>query len=214
MSGLGRGGKGRSWRLLRESLEGEGEELMVLSRYAAVLAPFSSSSFLPSIPAIVEELDTTATILNITVAIFIVVIGITPLVWSNYAGVCMSSHKLRKPLPNHSTDGRKPIYLISLPIFTLGSLGVALSPSLTALIITRIIQGPSPSPTSDCSLTTRRRRWILGRPLRRSRNDRRPLSARETRESNGVVLLWSSYWASRRASRRGFVRSSRPKKGR
>lgn len=66
-------------------------ELILCRRYAAVLAPFSSSSFLPSIPAISQELNTTATILNITVAVFIVVIGICPLVWSNYAGVCAFS---------------------------------------------------------------------------------------------------------------------------
>lgn len=42
-------------------------------------------------------------------------------------------------------DGRRPIYLLSLPIFALGSLGVALSNSLAALIVTRIIQGAGSS---------------------------------------------------------------------
>lgn len=37
--------------------------------------------------------------------------------------------------------GRRPIYLVSLPIFTLGSMGVALSNSLAALIATRILAG-------------------------------------------------------------------------
>ena len=41
--------------------------------------------------------------------------------------------------------GRRPIYLFSLPIFTLGSMGVALSPSLGILILTRIIQGAGSS---------------------------------------------------------------------
>lgn len=57
-------------------------------RYAALLAPFSSASFLPSIPSIVKDLDSTPTVLNATVAVFILVIGLTPLIWSNYAGVC------------------------------------------------------------------------------------------------------------------------------
>ncbi|KAK4701114.1 hypothetical protein P7C70_g5122, partial [Phenoliferia sp. Uapishka_3] len=89
--------------------------IVAVVAFAAVLAPFSSSAFLPSIPSIVVDLNTTATILNITVAIFILVIGITPLIWAPFSGVY----------------GRKPIYIISLPIFTLGSLGVALSPNLT-----------------------------------------------------------------------------------
>ncbi|GAA5915376.1 hypothetical protein JCM6882_000236 [Rhodosporidiobolus microsporus] len=93
--------------------------------FAALLAPFASSSFLPSIPQISEELNTTPTIINVTVAIYILVIGLFPLAWAPYAGVY----------------GRRPIYIVSLPIFALGSLGCALSQSLAALIVTRIIQG-------------------------------------------------------------------------
>lgn len=99
--------------------------LVAIVSFAALLAPFSSSCFLPSIPAIDEALHTTATILDATVSIFLVVIGISPLLWAPYAGLY----------------GRRPIYLLSLPIFTLGSMGVALSPSLGVLIVTRIIQG-------------------------------------------------------------------------
>ncbi|GAA5820951.1 hypothetical protein JCM11251_001893 [Rhodosporidiobolus azoricus] len=93
--------------------------------YAALLAPFSSSSFLPSIPQISEELNTTPSIINVTVAIFILVIGLVPLIWAPYAGVY----------------GRRPVYIVSLPIFALGSMGCALSRTLAQLIVTRIIQG-------------------------------------------------------------------------
>ncbi|GAA5862821.1 hypothetical protein JCM3774_006655 [Rhodotorula dairenensis] len=98
--------------------------------YCALLAPFSSSSFLPSIPQIVEDLDTTASIINITVAVFILFIGIFPLFWAPYSGVY----------------GRRPIYLLSLPIFALGCVGTALSHSLVALILTRIVQALGSSP--------------------------------------------------------------------
>ncbi|GAA5876347.1 hypothetical protein JCM8547_008889 [Rhodosporidiobolus lusitaniae] len=98
--------------------------LVAIVSFAALLAPFASSSFLPSIPQICEDLDTTPSIINITVAIYILVIGIAPLAWAPYAGVY----------------GRRPIYVISLPIFVLGSMGVALSNSLAALIVTRVIQ--------------------------------------------------------------------------
>ncbi|EMS23228.1 hypothetical protein NBRC10512_007380 [Rhodotorula toruloides] len=98
--------------------------------YAALLAPFSSSSFLPSIPQITEDLHTSTTVINVTVAIFILCIGIFPLVWAPYSGIY----------------GRKPIYVISLPIFALGCLGTALSKSLSALIVTRIIQALGSSP--------------------------------------------------------------------
>ncbi|GAA6038819.1 hypothetical protein JCM8097_002911 [Rhodosporidiobolus ruineniae] len=111
--------------MYRRFSESRKKGIVAMVSFAALLAPFSSSSFLPSIPQIVDELNTTSTIINVTVAIFILVIGIFPLVWAPYAGVY----------------GRRPIYIISLPIFALGSLGVALCDSLASLIVTRIIQG-------------------------------------------------------------------------
>lgn len=117
-------------------------------------AAFSSSSFLPSIPQIVEDLDTTASIINITVAIFILFIGIFPLFWAPYSGVCRSPRRPFTPawfrcsllMYSASADGRRPIYLLSLPIFALGCVGTALSHSLVALILTRIVQALGSSP--------------------------------------------------------------------
>lgn len=43
--------------------------------YSALLAPFSSSSFLPSIPSISRDLNTTATLINISIACFIIVVS-------------------------------------------------------------------------------------------------------------------------------------------
>ncbi|KAK4047439.1 hypothetical protein OIO90_006184 [Microbotryomycetes sp. JL221] len=90
---------------------------------------FASSSFLPSIPQICDELNTTPTIINVTVCIYILTLAVCPLLWAPYSAVY----------------GRRPIYLISLPLFSMGCLGVALSSNLTSLIITRIIQGAGSS---------------------------------------------------------------------
>lgn len=76
-----------------------------------------------------------------TVAIYLVVIGLAPLGWSPYATFCNSFLKSATLLElKYQLDGRQPVYLVSLPIFVAGSIGVAESKSLTALIITRIIQ--------------------------------------------------------------------------
>lgn len=48
--------------------------LVTIVAYCALLAPFSSSSFLPSIPSISKDLNTTATLLNISIACFIVAV--------------------------------------------------------------------------------------------------------------------------------------------
>ncbi|GAA5901028.1 hypothetical protein JCM8208_007597 [Rhodotorula glutinis] len=104
--------------------------IVAIVAYAALLAPFSSSSFLPSIPQISADLGTSAAVINITVAVFILCIGLFPLAFAPYSGLY----------------GRRPIYLISLPVFALGCLGTALSRSLGALIATRILQAFGSSP--------------------------------------------------------------------
>lgn len=49
--------------------------IVAIVSYSALLAPFSSASFLPSIPRIAEDLNTTATVLDISIACFILVVS-------------------------------------------------------------------------------------------------------------------------------------------
>ncbi|KZO96755.1 MFS general substrate transporter, partial [Calocera viscosa TUFC12733] len=93
--------------------------------WAALLAPFASSAFLPSIPQIASDLRTTESVINYSVAVYLVVIAFAPLAWSRAS----------------TYYGRRPVYLASMPVFILGSVGVAESRTLVQLIITRIIQG-------------------------------------------------------------------------
>lgn len=85
----------------------------------------ASSIFLPSVPQLANDLNSTETIINITIAIFILVIGFAPIIWSPLSGFY----------------GRKPIYLASMPITIAGSIGVALSRNVGDVIGTRILQG-------------------------------------------------------------------------
>ncbi|KIJ23886.1 hypothetical protein M422DRAFT_39390, partial [Sphaerobolus stellatus SS14] len=103
--------------------------IVAIVSFAALLAPFASSSFLSSIPQITHDLHTNQSIINYTVAIYLVVLGVAPLGWSPYS----------------TFYGRQIIYLISLPIFVGGSIGVAESRTLAQLIVTRIIQGTGAS---------------------------------------------------------------------
>jgi len=89
-----------------------------------------------------EQMGTSPSMINYTVAIFIVSIGVAPLVWSPLSGFY----------------GRKPVYLMSMPIMVsvnaqdllsflsnplqaVASIGVAQSKNVGALIGTRILQG-------------------------------------------------------------------------
>ncbi|KAH8917525.1 MFS general substrate transporter [Atractiella rhizophila] len=99
--------------------------IIFIVAYCGLLAPLASSSFLPSIPQMSKDLNASPELINYTVAIFLVTIGIAPLGWAAWGQLY----------------GRLPIYLASLPLCVLGSFGVALCDSVASLIVTRIIQG-------------------------------------------------------------------------
>ncbi|GAA5847354.1 hypothetical protein JCM9279_000252 [Rhodotorula babjevae] len=120
----------RAQRMYARFTVAQKRRIVAIVAYAALLAPFSSSSFLPSIPQISQDIGTSAAVINVTVAVFILCIGLFPLCFAPYSGLY----------------GRRPIYLISLPVFALGCLGTALSRSLGALIATRILQAFGSSP--------------------------------------------------------------------
>lgn len=85
----------------------------------------TSSIFLPSIPPMAVDLHSSAEVINYTVAIFLVTIGVASVFWSPYSGFY----------------GRRPVYLASMPIMVVASIGVAQSKNFGAIIGTRILQG-------------------------------------------------------------------------
>ncbi|WVF68151.1 hypothetical protein IAT40_002914 [Kwoniella sp. CBS 6097] len=99
--------------------------ILLIVSYSAIIAPMTSSIFLPAIPLMSLDLHTSTKVINYTVAVFILVIGIAPVLWSPYAGFY----------------GRKPVYLASMPIMVVASIGVALCHNVAALIGTRVLQG-------------------------------------------------------------------------
>ncbi|WVQ95702.1 hypothetical protein IAU59_002801 [Kwoniella sp. CBS 9459] len=99
--------------------------ILLIVSYSAIIAPMTSSIFLPAIPLMSIDLHTSTKVINYTVAVFILVIGIAPVLWSPYAGFY----------------GRKPVYLASMPIMVIASIGVALCHNVAALIGTRVLQG-------------------------------------------------------------------------
>ncbi|KAM0748518.1 MFS general substrate transporter [Meredithblackwellia eburnea MCA 4105] len=98
--------------------------ILSINSFAAVLGPFASNSFLPCIPDMEKDLKTSATVLNVNVAVFFLVIALVPLLWARLAAFY----------------GRRPILIVSLPLFTIGSCAVAVSTDIGSLYGTRVIQ--------------------------------------------------------------------------
>jgi MFS family permease len=79
---------------------------------------------LPAIPQIASDIGTTPAVINYTVAGFVLIMGIAPLFWSPFA----------------SFYGRRALYLASMPIGMVASVGVGLSRNVPDLVVTRILQ--------------------------------------------------------------------------
>ncbi|CDO72082.1 hypothetical protein BN946_scf184962.g25 [Trametes cinnabarina] len=88
------------------------------------MAVLASGSFVPSVPEIARELDSTGPVINLAITLSIICAAIGSLFWATYSG----------------TYGRRVVYIWSLPCLCIGSIGVATSHSVPALMIWRVIQ--------------------------------------------------------------------------
>ncbi|KAI0085893.1 major facilitator superfamily domain-containing protein [Irpex rosettiformis] len=98
--------------------------ILFLIALAGLSPLFISGSFIPSIPQIAKDLGTTGAIVNIAVSLSIITNALGSLLWASYS----------------SYYGRKPIYLLTLSVQCLGSLGVASARSVPTLLAWRIVQ--------------------------------------------------------------------------
>ncbi|KAG1887369.1 major facilitator superfamily domain-containing protein [Suillus subluteus] len=92
--------------------------------FAGLLPMFVTGTFVPSIPQIAHDLDSTGTAVSLAVSLSVFANAIGGLVWSAYS----------------SFYGRRPMYLWGMPILCMGSFGVAASTSLRWLLFWRFVQ--------------------------------------------------------------------------
>ncbi|KIK37208.1 hypothetical protein CY34DRAFT_810557, partial [Suillus luteus UH-Slu-Lm8-n1] len=98
--------------------------IVFLVSIAGLLPMFVSSTFVPSIPQIAKDLDSTHAIVSLTVSLSILASAIGALVWAAYS----------------SFYGRRLIYLWGMPFLCAGSCGVAMATSLQGLLFWRFMQ--------------------------------------------------------------------------
>ncbi|KAG0701554.1 major facilitator superfamily domain-containing protein [Suillus ampliporus] len=98
--------------------------IMFVVSFAGLLPMFVSATFVPSIPQIAKDLDSTHAIVSLTVSLSIFASAVGALVWAAYS----------------SFYGRRSIYLCGMPFLSIGSCGVAMSTSLRSLLFWRFVQ--------------------------------------------------------------------------
>ncbi|KAK0435267.1 MFS general substrate transporter [Armillaria borealis] len=111
------------------------------------LAVFISGSFFPSVPAIARDLDSSGSVISLAVSLSVLATSIGSLAAASYS----------------SFYGRRPVYLVGLPLLCVGSLGVALSQTVSQLMVWRFLQtfGASPGIVAHFS-SWRTMQFILG----------------------------------------------------
>lgn len=87
------------------------------------LAPVSSTAVLSAIPEVASTYDTSGSIINLSNALYLIGMGISPCFWG----------------PMSQLHGRRPICVASAALFTAMSVGTALAPNLAAFFIFRIL---------------------------------------------------------------------------
>ncbi|KAG0318150.1 hypothetical protein BGZ99_005841 [Dissophora globulifera] len=92
--------------------------------YCAFVAPLASTIYLPAVLQVKDDLHTTSSIISATLSVYVLFMGIMPVFW---ASLC-------------EYYGRRPIYLVSMMIFILGSLLAAISHNVWVFFVMRGIQ--------------------------------------------------------------------------
>ncbi|KUI59048.1 hypothetical protein VP1G_06293 [Cytospora mali] len=97
--------------------------IVALLSYCAFLAPISSTTVLSATPEVAAEFHTTGSIVDLTNALYMLFMGISPIVWGPFSEVW----------------GRKTITCTTALLFFCCSIGTALSPNLAAFFVFRIL---------------------------------------------------------------------------
>lgn len=97
--------------------------IVALMSFCSLLAPISSTTVLPAVPNVAAEFGTTGSVINISNALFLFSMGLSPIVWS----------------PLSEVYGRRNITIVTASLFFCCSLGTALAPNLAAYFVFRVM---------------------------------------------------------------------------
>ena len=99
--------------------------LTVIAALLAMIGPFSIDAYLPSFPDIEIEFGISRAILSQSLAVYLVAFAVSTLAWG----------------PLADRFGRRLVILISMALYTLGSIGCALAENAEIFMLLRVVQG-------------------------------------------------------------------------
>ena len=99
--------------------------LTVIAALLAMIGPFSIDAYLPSFPTIEAEFAVSRAVLSHSLGVYLLAFGISTLVWG----------------PLADRYGRRLVIILSMTLYTLGSVACGLAGSAESFIFLRILQG-------------------------------------------------------------------------
>ena len=91
--------------------------------------------------AAIQPISCQSPFCSLAVSLSIFTASMSSLFWATYSGFCTWPYSIHLLVTYASyADGRRPIYLLSLPFLCLGSLGVANAQNVPELMIFRVVQ--------------------------------------------------------------------------
>lgn len=107
----------------KQKIYGDVSIIFILALLSA-FPPLSTDLYLPALPNVMEVLHTNQAMVNLSLSLFFVFFALGILIWG----------------PVSEKYGRKPILLIGLFLYVVGSIGCALAASAEQLILARVFQ--------------------------------------------------------------------------
>lgn len=112
--------------------------IVIIVAFAGITGPMGTSIILPAVGDITSDLNTTSSIVNVSVGIYLISLGVFPMWWSNFS----------------EKHGRRSVYVVSFILFFAFSIGCCFAPSIGALIVLRLLAGLGASAVQACGAAT------------------------------------------------------------
>ncbi|KAI0880508.1 MFS general substrate transporter [Annulohypoxylon maeteangense] len=105
--------------------------MIITVSFMAIISPLSSAIYLPVLPSLAQDLNVSASLINLTVTTYLIFQGVAPSFIGNYS----------------DTYGRRPAYMICSVIYLGANIGLAVQNSYAALLVLRCLQSCGSSAT-------------------------------------------------------------------
>ncbi|KAI7861236.1 major facilitator superfamily domain-containing protein [Spinellus fusiger] len=98
--------------------------IVAMAAFSSFFSPFSANIYFPALNMIQQDLHTTTDLINLTVTVYMVFQGVSPSFWGGLA----------------DNWGRRPVYIMTILIYIIACIGIALAPDYNSLLGLRMLQ--------------------------------------------------------------------------